>query len=117
MGCQPLRLGSLAMGGRWKAGVVTVALFGALALVPIGGVAHAATAATFTAQGSVEQVYVIHATAGGAIELHDGAGATVQQAIVDNLGSALFRDVAPGDGYTVVAGGQESGPLHVMSQS
>ena len=53
---------------------------------------------------------------GQPIELRDTSGAIVQQAIVDDLGSMLFRDVAPGDGYTVVSGGQESSPLHVMSR-
>jgi uncharacterized protein len=106
------------MGGRWKAWVSALALVGALGLVPATG-AHAATpatAATFIAHGSVEQVYVTHAVAGQPIELRDDSGGTVQHAIVDDLGSMVFRDVAPGDGYTVVAGVRESGPLHVLSR-
>jgi predicted acyl esterase len=62
-------------------------------------------------------VYVTHAPSGQAIELHNASGATVKRAVVDDLGSMLFRDVVPGDGYSVVANGQESGPLHVLSPS
>ncbi len=107
------------MGERWKACVSAVALLGALATVPATA-AHAAPAATpapFSARGSVEQVYVTHAVSGQAIELRDDSGTTVQHAVVDDLGSMVFRDVAAGDGYTVVSGGQESTPLHVMSRS
>src|SRR4051812_46098575 len=109
------------MGGRGKLGVWTVALaalLGALGLVPPTA-AHAATTATpatFDAHGSVEEVYVTHAPVARTIELHNAAGATVQHATVDDLGSILFRDVAPGDGYTVVVGVQQSPPLHVMSR-
>ncbi len=107
------------MGERWKACASAVALLGALATVPATAAhaAPAATPATFTARGSVEQVYVTHAVAGQAIELRDDSGTTVQHAVVDDLGSMVFRDVAAGDGYTVVSGGQTSTPLRVMSRS
>src|SRR5436853_6360069 len=104
------------MGERWKGWVSAIALLGALGMVPATE-AHAATPATFSAHGSVEQVYVTHALAGQPIELRDESGATVQHAIVDDLGSMLFRNVAPGDGYPVVAGTQQSTLLHVLSRS
>jgi hypothetical protein len=104
------------MGERWQVWVASIALFGALGVVPATE-ARAATPATFSAHGSVEQVYVTHAVAGRPIELRDASGTVVQHAVVDDLGSMLFRDVAPGDGYTVVAGTQGSSPLHVMSRS
>ncbi len=113
---QRTTLGSRDMGGRWKIGVLAVALLGALGLVPAGA-AHAALPATFVAHGSVEQVYVTHAPSGQPIELHDASGATVQQATVDDLGSIVFHDVAPGDGYTVVSSGEASNALHVLSQT
>jgi predicted acyl esterase len=86
-----------------------------LTLVPVARAT--AVPATFTAHGSVEQVYVTHAAAGDTLELRDGSKQLVQSATVDDLGSLVFRDVAPGDGYTVVDGAQTSVPLHVAAQS
>src|SRR5436190_5925769 len=83
----------------------------AIAVVPVVAPA-AAGAATFTAHGSVEQVYVAHAPPGDGLDLRDGTNHTVAHGTADDLGSFLFRDVAPGDGYTVRDGGQSSGPLH-----
>lgn len=100
------------------AGLVTVA---GLTMTVAEPATHAAAApATFTARGSVEQVDVTHAVPGDAIELRQGDD-VVRSATVDDLGSMLFRDLTPGDGYTVVehdgSGDQEVGPLHVMSQT
>jgi len=103
------------MGEGWRVWVASIALFGALGVVPATQ-ARAATPTTFSAHGSVEQVYVTHAVAGQPIELRDASGALVQHAVVDDLGSMLFRNLAPGDGYTVVTGGRDSSPLHVMSR-
>jgi predicted acyl esterase len=109
--------------GRWGLKLGFVA--GALALVTAGIVPASdraeALPATFTSAGSVEQVYVTHATPGDAIELHDASDVSVASGTVDDLGSFLFRDVVPGDGYTVVerhAGGdQVSTALHVMTRT
>ena len=96
---------------------LVVVLFVAAVAVPIGGAAHAVVAATFSAHGSVEQVYVTHAAPGDTLDLQNAAHTTVDHGTVDDLGSLLFHNVAPGDGYTVVDGEQVSAPLHVMSQS
>jgi predicted acyl esterase len=59
--------------------------------------------ATFTASGSVEQVYVIDAVAGTALDLVDEQGCIVQSGTADTAGSLLFRNVAAGEGYRVVS--------------
>ena len=69
------------------------------------------------ARGSIRQVFVTHAVAGQAIELHDAAGALIAQAKADKLGSWVFRKVAPGQGYRVVATGDkpaDAGPITVI---
>ena len=81
-------------------------------------------AASFLVQSSVEQLMVTHAKPGAALTLLDTAGQTVQSGTADELGSWVFRKVAPGSGYVVRAvspaspGGaltEESLPLTVMS--
>ncbi len=75
--------------------------------------------APFTARASVGQVFVTHATKDEALELRDAAGKVVATGKADKLGSLIFRKVAPGPGYRVVASGSNpeltSGPLHVLS--
>jgi predicted acyl esterase len=68
----------------------------------------AAETAEFVARGSVEQVYVIDAAAGTALELVDEDGCPQQSGTSDEQGSLIFRQVAPGTGYAVV---QRSGPV------
>ena len=59
--------------------------------------------ATFTVQGSVEQLALTHAAPGATIALERPAGgATLATGTVDVQGSLLFRDLAPGDGYVAV---------------
>src|SRR3954467_1265092 len=102
-------------GGRWKAApVLAGTLIITLAFVPTGKRAHAAPPAPFDARGSIEQVDVTHAVPGSAISLHNAVDATGAPGTVDDLVSFLFRDIVPGDGYTVVDGGARSAPLHVM---
>jgi uncharacterized protein len=104
------------MGGLRRLGPVGLtALVVALTIVPVARAAQATTAATYSAHGSVEQVYVTHAPPGTTITLENAAAAVVGTGTVDDLGSFLFRDVAPGDGYTVADGDQASAPLHVMA--
>jgi predicted acyl esterase len=108
------------LGGFGRAAVAATLIATSLVVVEPARRAAASTA-TFTYGGSVEQIYVKHATAGDAIELRDAGDALVQSGVVDDLGTFLFRDVAPGDGYVVVAhaaGGDEaSDPVHVLSQT
>ncbi|HTY96761.1 MAG TPA: CocE/NonD family hydrolase [Solirubrobacteraceae bacterium] len=81
--------------------------------------ATAAGAAAFTAQGSVEQVYVTGLGPGAQASLVDQTGATVATRQADSLGGLLFRDVTPGTGYEVRVGGsgEESEPLTVHSSA
>jgi predicted acyl esterase len=76
-----------------------------------------ATAAAYTARGSVEQVYVTAAAPGTQLSLLNSAGTTVATQKVNSLGGLLFRNVTPGSGYRVrpAAGGTASGPLTVLS--
>jgi predicted acyl esterase len=81
------------------------------------GAPGAGAATTFTARGSVEQVYVTGLAPGAQMTLVNGAGATVATRKANSLGGLLFRNVAPGSGYRVrpSAGGTSSGPLTVLS--
>jgi len=73
--------------------------------------------APFEARGSAEQVYATGADPGAELTLVDGAGQTVATRTVNDLGGALFRNVAPGSGYRVRGSGDgaTSAPLTVMS--
>jgi predicted acyl esterase len=77
----------------------------------------AAADASFSAHGSVEQVYATGLAPGVQVALLDSAGKTVAAKAADSLGGLLFRDVTPGSGYRLrpVNGGEESGPLTVLS--
>jgi predicted acyl esterase len=85
-----------------------VALFASLA-IPAGA------AASFEAHGSVEQVYATGVSPGAQVSLYDGEGHEVATKGADELGGALFRNVAPGNGYRVRSGGEESPPLQVLT--
>ncbi len=61
-------------------------------------------------RGSTEQVLVTGATAGEELELRS-EGATVATATADELGGHAFRDVEPGEGYTVIERGGEATTL------
>jgi predicted acyl esterase len=77
----------------------------AMVVVPVVGLPDAGAApgpATFTVQGSVEQLAVSHAVPGASVTLRDAGGHTVGAAgVVDSQGSFLFRDVPPAGGYRV----------------
>src|SRR5438067_3673573 len=77
----------------------------------------AAAAPSFSAHGSVEQVYVTGLAPSAQVALLDGAGGTVATKRADSLGGLLFRNVKPGSGYRVrlSQGGEESDPLTVLS--
>jgi predicted acyl esterase len=77
----------------------------------------AAGAATFDAHGSVEQVYATGLPPGAQVSLDDGEGREVATRNANDLGGALFREVAPGDGYRVrlASDGSESPPLQVLT--
>ena len=67
----------------------------------------------FDAQGSARQVYATGLAAGATATLVDAHGGTVRRQRANALGGVLFRDVEPGTGYRVQAGGHTSGPLTV----
>ena len=79
------------------------------------GVATAQT--TFSAHGSVEQVYVTGLAPGAEMALLDSAGMTIATRQANSLGGLLFRNVPPGGGYRVqpAQGGTASEPLTVLS--
>jgi predicted acyl esterase len=93
--------------------VALAGLVAAVALVPAS--AHATALATFSAHGSVNQVYVTHAPTGEVLALRDAAHTTVARGTVDDLGSLLFRTVPAGNGYTVADGSQVSVPLQITT--
>jgi uncharacterized protein len=86
-----------------------------LLIASSAGVAQAAPA--FEASGSVEQVYATGVPAGGTVTLKDGSGNVVASKSADELGGVLFREVKPGSGYRLEAGGQQSEPLSVLTQA
>ncbi len=57
--------------------------------------------ASFSVRESVEQLHVTHAVPGATLELIDDSDAVVQSGTADELGSLIFREVAPGSGYRV----------------
>jgi len=75
----------------------------------------AASAASFDAHGSVEQVYATGLTPGAQVTLFDSEEHEVASRNANQLGGTLFRNVAPGPGYTVASGGEESPPLQVLT--
>jgi predicted acyl esterase len=77
------------------------------------------TASAFSANGSVEQVYVTGLAPGAEMSLLRSGGETVSTQSADSLGGLLFRGVAPGAGYRVrlLPGGEESGPITVQTQA
>src|SRR5437868_6241636 len=57
--------------------------------------------ARFKVRESVEQIQVTHAPVGVELAVHDAGGHVVASGVTDALGSILFRNVPPGDGYIV----------------
>ena len=100
---------------RSRARMVAVA---ALAAVAVWLVA-VASASAFSAQGSVEQVYVTGLAPSAQMSLLRSNGETVSTQTADSLGGLLFRNVAPGRRYRVrlSSTGEESGPITVHTQA
>ena len=65
-----------------------------------------ATPASFEAHGSVQQVWLIGAEPGAALELVDDGGNLLKAAAADNNGAVVFREVPTGLVYVV---GEENG--------
>jgi uncharacterized protein len=96
-----------------KVGIALVAI--AVALVFASDAAAAEP--SFSARGSVEQVYATGLPTGAQTSLLDADGQVVQTRNANYLGGTLFRDVTPGDGYQVRldTDGETSGPLTVLT--
>src|SRR2546423_6337531 len=77
----------------------------------------AAADASFSAHGSVEQVYATGLDAGAKVSLLNRAGRRITTKRADALGGLLFRNVRPGSGYRVrlSRGGAKSAALTVLS--
>jgi predicted acyl esterase len=75
----------------------------------------ATSAFAFTAQGSVEQVYITGLAPEAQMSLQSSKGATVATQTADAQGGLLFREVKPGKNYRVrlSATGETSGPITV----
>jgi predicted acyl esterase len=88
------------------------------ALALVFASASSAAEPSFTARGSVEQVYATGLPADAQTSLLDSAGQVVETRTANDLGGVLFRNVAPGDGYRVrlAASGETSGPLTVLTK-
>src|SRR5438067_3476003 len=98
-----------------RASILRLLCAAVLALMFIASSASAA-APSFSAHGSVEQVYVTGLAASQQMSLLDSAGSTIATQQADSLGGLLFRNVPPGSGYRVrAADGGESDPLTVIS--
>ncbi|HEX7355585.1 MAG TPA: CocE/NonD family hydrolase [Mycobacteriales bacterium] len=114
----------IAHRGSWSRVAVVLCAVAAVVLVGLPAVgSRAATArpaaATFSAHGSAEQVYVTGLAPDATMSLLDGSGAVVQTKSADPQGGLLFRNVAPGSGYVVrlQSDGTESAPLTVYSDA
>ncbi len=84
-----------------------------LALAACGG-----KPAPFKVRQSVEQLHVTHATPSEELVVVDAKGHEVASGTADNLGSLMFRNLAPGKGYRVRTRARpvlESPELTVMS--
>ena len=68
----------------------------AFAFTAAAGAGVATAQTTFSARGSVEQVYVTGLAPGAQMSLLNGAGKTVATRQANSLGGLLFRDVPPG---------------------
>lgn len=84
-------------------------------LLYVSAASSRADAASFEARGSVEQVYATGLAPGAPVTLRDGAEQEVATKNANELGGVLFRDVAPGNGYRVVSGEEQSPPLQVLT--
>jgi uncharacterized protein len=92
----------------WGLRAAAVALASAACLVAPGpaGAAQAPEVtkrAAFSARGSIDRAYVLDARRGQRLILADGGGRVVDSGRADRLGSLIFREVAPGPGYTVLS--------------
>ena len=70
-------------------------------LLAVGGLAPSTATAAFEARGGIRHAYVLDAKRGQRLELVNAQGRVVSKGRADRLGSKIFRNVAPGRGYSV----------------
>ena len=75
-----------------------------------------AQSATFTARGSVEQVYATGLAPGKTVKLLDRKGRTVDAKQAGSLGGVVFRKLEPDGGYRVKQGKEKSAGLKVLTK-
>jgi uncharacterized protein len=96
-------------------------LWSLMAVLMLAGLASSppAAAASFSAHGSAEQVYVTGLAPGASASLLTSSGSTLYTQNADSLGGLLFRNVAPGKGYRVQTNpnGPRSGAITVHSDA
>jgi uncharacterized protein len=84
--------------------VLTALLAAAVPVAPAGAAGTAAldatTRATFTAHGSIDEAYVLHATPGAHLVVVRNNEA-VGNGVADRYGSLIVRNLRPGSGYQV----------------
>ena len=97
---------------RWIARASVAACTGVVAL---GAAAGAEAAGSIDAHGSAEQVYATGLEPGAATRLVDRGGDVVTRERAGKLGGVVYRNVKPGNGYRLRAGGAKSGRLRVLS--
>jgi uncharacterized protein len=97
-----------------RMGTLGAAVLSVLAICAAPSVASA-TAATFQAHGSVQQVYAVGLMPRQSVALIDRKGTTVATQRADWLGGIVFRNVTPGAGYRLRAGGKRSAALIVLA--
>jgi uncharacterized protein len=95
---------------RRKLWTAAAAVLAALTLLP----AAAQAKATLRAHGSVQQAYAVGLGSDQEVSLINRHGTTVATQRADSLGGIVFRNVRPGPGYRLSAGGARSGPVTVL---
>ena len=87
------------------------------ALAVVLAVLLPASAQAFEARGSIEQAYVLGANKGERLQLLDARGNVVRRGRADRLGSRIFRELTPGDGYRVRRASGASRRFRVLATS
>jgi predicted acyl esterase len=101
--------------GRFVVAIVVLLLGIGIAVVSVTPAQAAPSVGT--GAGSVTQAYLTDATRGASVVLRDGGNRQVGAGRVDDLGSFLVRDLAPGGGYRFVVGGRAGNAFTVLDQA
>ena len=72
---------------------------------------------SFSLRETIRQLYVWKAKPGVEARLADGQGKVIATATTDKQGSIVFRELTPGDGYTITIAGETTRALRVIGPS